>query len=352
MKRYGYLYEKIYDIENIKLAHKNARKGKTHYGEVKMVDKNPYKYFNKIHKMLKNKTYKNSKYEVILRKMDGGKIREIYKLPYFPDRIIHHAIMQITEPIWRKTLIRDTYSSLEGRGIHDGVKRIKKALRNKGNTEYCLKMDIKKYYPSVDNDILKQIIKKKIKDKDLLWLLDEIIDSTKGIPIGNYLSQYFGNLYLSGLVHELKEKHQCEYLYQYCDDIVILHKDKEFLHQLKNEIEEYLNINLKLKLKENWQVFPVDKRGVDFLGYRFYHNYILLRKSIKKRFTKSIIEIRKNYNNLKWTKIVNSVMSYYGWLKHANCKNLQNRYFDKEICWIIKYTCKGREINNPLRKMS
>ena len=352
MKRFGYLYEKIYDIENIKLAHKNARKGKAHYKEVKMVDENPDKYFSEIHNMLKNKTYKTSEYKVIHRKMDNGKEREIYKLPYIPDRIIHHTIMQVAEPIWRKTLIRDTYSSLKGRGIHDGVERIKKALIDKENTKYCLKMDIKKYYPSIDNGILKQIIRKKIKDKDLLWLLDEIIDSTEGVPIGNYLSQYFGNLYLSGLVHKLKEKHQCKYLYQYCDDIVILHKDKEFLHQLKNEIEEYLNTNLKLKLKGNWQVFPVDKRGIDFLGYIFHHDYIILRKSIKNRFIKSILNIKKNYNKLKWTKIVNSIMSYYGWLKHANCKNLQNKYFNKEICWIIKYTCKEHGINNPLRKVS
>ncbi len=144
MKRYGYLYEKIYDIENIKFAHKNAKKGKTHYKEVKMVDRNPDKYFLKIHKMLKNKTYRNSEYEIMKRKMDNDKVREIHKLPYFPDRIIHHAIMQIIEPIWRKTLIRDTYSSLARRGIHDGVKRIQKALRDKENTKYCLKMDVTK----------------------------------------------------------------------------------------------------------------------------------------------------------------------------------------------------------------
>jgi len=350
MKRHGYLYEKVYDVENIKLAHKNARKGKTHYKEVQMVDKNPDKYFKGVYDMLKNKTYKNSEYKIMTKKTDNGKIREIFKLPYYPDRIIHHAIIQILEPIWFKSLIRDTYSSIKGRGIHDGVKQIKKALFDKENTIYCLKLDIKKYYPSIDNEILKTIIRKKIKDENLLWLLDEIINSTKGVPIGNYLSQYFGNLYLSGLDHHCKAK--IKYYFRYCDDVVIFHKDKKFLHQLKNEIEDYLQTKLNLKLKENWQVFPVNKRGVDFLGYRFFHNYILLRKSIKKKFVKTIKKIIKNYNKLKWTEIVNSIMSYYGWIKYGNCKNLQNKYFNKEICWIIKHTCKEQKINNPLKKVA
>ena len=157
-----------------------------------------------IHDMLKNLTFKNSPYQVFLKKTESGKIREIYKLPYFPDRIIHHCIMQIMEPIWFPTLIRDTYSSIKGRGIHDGVNRVKKALRDETGTRYCFKMDIKKFYPSVDHNVLKRVIRKKIKDRDLLWLLDEIIDSTKGLPIGNYLSQYFGNLYLSELYHWVK----------------------------------------------------------------------------------------------------------------------------------------------------
>ena len=146
MKKFGYLYEKIYDLDNIALAHKNARKHKTKYAEVRKIDSNPKKYFLAIQNMLKNKTYKNSEYKIITRKMDNGKIREIYKLPYFPDRIIHHAIMQVVNLFWFKSLIRDTYSSIKGRGIHDGVRRIKKALLDKDNTKYCLKMDVKKYY--------------------------------------------------------------------------------------------------------------------------------------------------------------------------------------------------------------
>jgi hypothetical protein len=122
MKRYGYLFEKVCDFENIKLAHKNAKKGKKHYEEVKMVDSDINKYLNLIQEMLIKKTFKNSKYEIIIKKTDNGKIREIFKLPYFPDRIIHHCILQVIGKIWFKSLIRDTYSSLKNRGIHGGVK--------------------------------------------------------------------------------------------------------------------------------------------------------------------------------------------------------------------------------------
>ncbi len=347
MKRYNNLYKQIYDIENIKLAHKNARKGKAHYSEVKMVEANPEKYFMKIRNILKDKTFRNSEYKVFTRECNG-KEREIFKLPYFSDRIIHHCIMNILEPIWMKTLISDTYSSLKNRGIHKGVKRIKRALKDRENTKYCLKMDVRKFYPSINHVILKQVIRRKIKDKDLLWLLDEIIDSAKGVPIGNYLSQYFGNLYLSGLDHWLKEEKRCKYMFRYCDDICVLHSDKEHLSELRKDISEYLQANLKLRLKSNWQIFPVDKRGIDFLGYRFFHDYTLLRKGTTVRFKRRIKQIKKKHNHLTPINILNGIMSYWGWMKYANCYRLQKKYIDNQIKKIVKITCLANKMHNPL----
>lgn len=347
MKRYNNLYSKIYDIENIKLAHKNARKAKLYYSEVKMVEANPEKYFIEIHNMLKNKTFCNSRYEVFTRTCNG-KERKIFKLPYFPDRIIHHCIMNILEPIWMKTLIKDTYSSLKGRSIHKGVKRVKTALRDRPNTKYCLKMDVRKFYPSIDHIILKQIVKRKIKDKDLLCLLDEIINSAKGVPIGNYLSQYFGNLYLSGLDHWLRERKQCKYTMRYCDDIIILHSDKSYLSQLREDISDYLKTKLNLKLKYNWQIFPVDKRGIDFLGYRFFHDYTLLRKTTATRFKRRIKQIERRHKYLTPINILSGIMSYYGWMKYANCYRLQEKYIDNNIKKIVKTICITNKLHNPL----
>ena len=350
MKRHGNLYQKIYSMENIRLAHQNAKKGKKHYSEVKMVEANPEEYFKEIHKMLKDRTFCNSEYE-IFTKLDSGKEREIFKLPYFPDRIVHHCIMNVLEPIWTKTLISDTYSSLKGRGIHKGVKRLKKALKDKKNTKYCLKMDVRKFYPSINHNILKFIIRKKIKDHDLLWLLDKIIDSADGIPIGNYLSQYFGNLYLSGFDHWAKEVKGCKYYLRYCDDVVILHDDKKFLRDLRIEIDGYLKRNLDLVLKSDWQIFPVRVRGIDFLGYRFFGNHTLLRKSISRRFKHKTIQVKRNYHKMTASQIINGTMSYYGWLKYCNGSNLWKKCVDKKIRFIIYRTCKQSGIKNPLNSI-
>lgn len=349
MKRYGNLYEKIYNMNNIILAHNNARKGKKHYSEVKMVDNNPEYYFKQVYEMLKNKTFKNSQY-YIFKLIDNGKEREIFKLPYFPDRIIHHCIMQVLEPIWKKTLIRDTYSSIKGRGLHDGVRRIKTALKDREGTKYCMKLDIKKFYPSVNHEVLKQIIRQKIKCQNTLWLLDEIIDSTGGVPIGNYLSQYFGNIYLSGLDHFVKERQHIKYYFRYCDDIVILLESKTRLWEVLNAIKDYCKL-LVLSIKENYQVFPTNIRGIDFLGYRFFHDFTLLRKSIVIRFKNKIKNIKKNYLEMSETNTINGIMSYYGWTKHGDCKQLFNKYIDKDIRNIMETNCLLLKQTNPLKEI-
>lgn len=327
-KRYGYLYEKIYKMENLKLAHKNAKEGKSGYKEIKeMVGYEQY-YLKELQTRLKNKTYQTSNYE-IFKKKEGGKERVIYKLPYFPDRIAQWAIMLIIEPILEKKLIYDTYSSIENRGIHLGVKRVGKALQDKENTKYCLKMDIKKFYPSVDHKILKNIYRKIFKDPNLLWLLDEIIDSIEGnkeIPIGNYISQWSGNIYLTYFDHWVKENLGCKNYFRYMDDMVILHRDKQHLHKVREKISGYLKKNLKLSIKGKWQVFPTRTRGLDFLGYRFFGDYRLLRKSTTKRFKNKMLKIRnKDYINHGHYTTINS---YLGWLKWCNSYNLKQKYIE------------------------
>jgi hypothetical protein len=338
MKRINNLFEKIYDYDNLKLANKNAQKGKKYYHDVKMVNDNEDFYLQKLQKSLIDKTFKNSKYS-IFKKNDRGKEREIYRLPYFPDRILHHAILQILEPIWKKTLIRDTYQSIKGRGVHDGFRRVKKSFQklneNLSDNIYCLKIDIKKFYPSINNDILKQIIRRKIKDDNLLWLLDEIINSTKGVPIGNYLSQYFANLYLSYFDHWIKENMKIKYYFRYCDDMVVLHENKEFLQKLLSEIKFYLFFNLTLELKNNYQIFPINKRRLDYLGIVFDNEKVYLRKNIAKNFKRKIKNVKSNIEQ-PLTKIENGLMSYYGWVKISKSFDLWNKYFDDDIKEIIK----------------
>jgi len=323
MKRYGNLFSKIYAMDNLVEAHRNARKGKTHYSEVKMVDANPEKYLLLIQDILINKTYHTSKYRTFT-KIDKKKEREIFALPYYPDRIIQWAIVQVLEPVWMKTFIKGTYSSLKGRGIHKALLDLKQDLNDGVGTKYCLKMDIKKFYPSIDHDILKTIIRRKIKDPNVLAILDEIIDSAPGVPIGNYLSQYFGNLYLNGFDHWIKEEKQVKYYYRYCDDSIILAPDKQALHQLRTEIQVYLSENLNLELKSNYQVFPTNIRGIDFVGYRSFSNYTLVRKSIARNMKKKLTPLQGMPDLTPHDQ--NVIGSYHGWLLWGDTHRLSNKY--------------------------
>ncbi len=307
-------------MENLVLAYNNARKGKLHYREVIEMDKDPISKLNKLQNLLMNEKFKNSPYVVFNRKT-GNKTREIFKLPFYPDRLIHHAIVQIMQPIWMNLFIRDTYSTIPKRGIHDGFKRLQRALRDRDNTQYCLKIDIHKYYPSIDHNVLKAILRRKIKDESLMNLLSIIIDSAKGIPIGNYISQWLGNLYLAYFDHYVKEELKIHYYFRYADDMVFLSSSKEHLWSIYTAIKRYLNDELKLQINTNYQVFPVDARSIDFLGYRFYHTHILVRKSIVKSFKKKI----KNNTATKQTQ-----SAYWGWFMHANTFNLTSKYFKNE----------------------
>jgi len=320
MKRLGNLYQKICSTENLIAADIKARKGKKKQYGIKLFDKNREPNISYLHDMLTEKTYRTSEYAMFT--IFEPKERIVYRLPYYPDRITHHAIMNVLEPVFTTSFTTDTYSCIKGKGIHGAAREVKKALKDLPGTTYCLKMDIRKFYPSIDHVILKDLLRKKFKDPDLLWLLDEIIDSAEGVPIGNYLSQYFANFYLSYFDHWLKEEKRVKYYFRYADDLVILSSNKDNLHQILSDIKTYLDEKLHLKVKSNYQIFPVADRGIDFVGYRFYHTHTMLRKSIKQNFAR-MIKTRKNDK---------SIASYRGWADHADTIHLKKKLLnDKKL---------------------
>lgn len=341
-KRYGNLFEKIITLENIELAHNKAKRDKSFYNEVKMVEENPQYYFKLIQDMLINKTYsiKPEDY-TMFEKLDKGKLREIYKLDYFPHRIIQHCLMNVTQDIFLKTFIDNTFASIPSRGIHLALSRLNNDIKNHRNmTQYCLKIDIKKFYPSIDQQVLMNQLRWKFKDKDVLWLFDTIISSMdKGLAIGSLASQWLGNFNLTQFDHWLKEEKGVKFYYRYCDDMVILHHDKEFLHKLKREMDEYLKVNLDLEIKENWQVFPTFVRGIDFVGYRHFGDYILLRKSTAKNFKRKMRKLLTRCEKgvmmtySEWC----SVNSYKGWIMYCNGYNLTEKYITPLLPYAEQY---------------
>ena len=325
MKRINNLFEKVVTKDNLFLAYQKARKGKSGQYGVRIFEKNVERNIDQIYDKLISGTYRTSEYSIF--RIYEPKEREIFRLP-FKDRIIHHAIMNILEPIWVSVFISHSYSCIKGKGIHGVLKTIKHDLNDVENTQYCLKLDIKKFYPSIDHDILKSIIRKKIKDTRLLKLLDEIIDSVEGVPIGNYLSQFFANLYLSYFDHYLKEEKKVKYYYRYADDMVILAPNKPYLHALLVDMNDYLTNQLNLQIKGNYQVFPTDVRGIDFVGYVFRHTHILMRKTIKVRFCRKAAKLNKKKLDPKQYKM--QIAPHLGWAKHCNSKHLQKKIIKNE----------------------
>ena len=335
------LFNSITDLRNLELAHYNASRGKQWYPEVQQVNKNLDFYLNYIRDLLIDHKYKTSEYR-IFEKDENGKKRKIYSLPYFPDRIVQWAIIQVIGPILERHFIFDTYSSIKGKGPLLCTNRVYKAMHyHPEDTKVCLQTDIHHFYPSINQGILKYKYFQLFKDPDLLWLLFEIIDSlpeSEGVPIGNYLSQYSGNLYLSQFDHFIKEQTDAKYYYRYMDDMVFLHDDFCYLKELLENIKIIMKEYHSLEIKPKYQLFYTDNRGVDFCGYIINHDYIKIRNRTRDKY----ISKCKKYKFSKMTKHNQaSFNSYVGFLIHSNTYNLQYKYgMPVYKHWLIQYNDK------------
>lgn len=316
MKRYTNLYQQICSRENLHAAYKLACKGKPEHKGIREFNSNYDANIDSLHFALVNKTYTTGAYTNF--PVFDKKERIVSRLPFI-DRIVHHAVLLIVEPLLTSVYTTDTYSCIKGRGTHKASYALRKALRNKTATTYYLQLDIKKFYPSVDHSILKALLRRKFKDQDLLWLFDNIIDSAPGLPIGNYTSQHFGNFYLCFLDHYIKQELKAKYLFRYLDDYVLLADNKKDLHVMLAAIRTYLKDNLKLTVKGNYKIRPVSE-GIDFVGYvHFSHDHVEIRKAIKQAFARMLAK-KKNPA---------SIAAYKGWLVHCNSRNLVKKLLAK-----------------------
>lgn len=301
-----------------------ASLGKREQKRVKKVLDNLEYYANKIQKMLINKKYIPSPYAI--KTIEDGankKVRTIHKPNFYPDQIIHWALMLQLQPMIMRGMYEYSCGSVQGRGTSYGQNTLRNWLdKDYKNTKYCLKMDVSKFYPSVNNEKIKEMFRRKVKDKDCLWLINQIIDSAEGLPIGNYTSQWFSNFFLEGLDHYIKEKLGVKYYVRYVDDLVILGSNKRKLHTARRLIAEYLE-NIDLKMKGDWQVFKVNDRAIDFLGFRFFRHKTILRKRTALRIKRRMAKIRrKGYLNYK---DACAVVSYWGWIKRSNSYNFYHK---------------------------
>lgn len=321
MKTYTHLWEKFISVDNFVKAYKNARKGKGKQRSVQEFKEGWALKLYALRKSVIDGNFHTSSYRSMT--IYEPKKRTIYKLPFCPDRIVQHAIVNILAPILERKFISDTYSCIPGRGQIKASQRCMKAVRR---NKYCLKCDIHHFYPSIDQDILSRMYHKIIKDEKFLKIINDIIFSFPGgknAPIGNYLSQWSGNLYLTPLDYFVKRKLKVRDYLRYCDDFMLFSDDKEFLHDCRRKIENFIKTELKLEFSKS-DVFSI-RQGVDFCGYRHFDNFVLLRKSTKTRERRKIEEIKRlsRDGSINKNTARASIDSILGWMRHAKTKNLK-----------------------------
>lgn len=321
MKSYGgNLFESIVDKDNFTVAQKLSRQGKSSRKEIQIFESNLDENLEEIRQLVINKKFHTAKYRS--KKIYEPKERIIYILPYAPDRIVQHAIMNILVPYMEKMFIADSYACITGRGQTRASLRTMEAVRR---NKYCLKCDIHHFYPSINQNILSEMYHRKFRDKDFLYLMDDIIFSFPGgynCPIGNYTSQWNGNFYLTPLDNFCKHELRIRDYIRYCDDFLLFGDDKAYLHDCRKRIEDFIG---KYELTySKADVFSV-KQGIDFCGYRHFDNYILLRKSTAKKEIKRLKELPGEFESglITKDKMRSTIDSMIGWQKHANTHNLQ-----------------------------
>lgn len=342
MKSYKNLYEKMNADEAIARAIYKAAIGKHKRKEVMHFMNDLDRSIEMIHNYITN--FENCKHQEI-EIFDGtsGKKRLIIE-PKFKEHVVHHMVVEALMPMFMKGMYRHSYSSIPGRGLHECMRKIRNGIdHDPASYKYCLKLDIKKFFNSIDHDILKARFVKYIKDKEMLRILFKIIDASEnGIPLGFYTSHWFANWLLQPLDHMIKEELHIKKYYRYADDMVLFDSNKRKLHKAFFKIKEWLE-GIGLKIKENWQLFRFDYikrdketgekvhkgRPLDFLGFKIYRDRTVLRKSIMLRITRKAKKIKKKG---KFTiHDAHQMMAWLGWLDWADCYKMYKKYIKKTI---------------------
>lgn len=351
MKTVKNIYEKIYDFDNIYNAYLNARKGKRFRDEVLRFSSNLEENIIDIQNELMWKTYTVGRYRQFV--INDPKTRLIMALQ-FRDRVVQWAIYRQLNPIFDKRFIFDSYGCRDGKGTLAAVNRLQYWLKQtyrRDDDYYYLKLDISKFFYSVNHDILMDILGKTIADADVLDLLRTIVSSESneglpngfiadcypadkagelsGLPIGNLTSQMFANIYLNELDQFCKHTLKIHYYIRYMDDIIILSKDKKELHRFKDEIEQFVNDRLGLCLNNKTAIRPVSM-GIEFVGYRVWSSHKKMRKKSVLKMKRRIREVKHLYKvgRLDITQVKATMASYFGLLKNCNSFNLRKKLSD------------------------
>lgn len=345
-KTYKNLWNDLISFENLLLASQKAQKGKRFKSYTAQFNLNIEKELFKLQRELQDKAYTPGRYsEFIIYEP----VKRLISAAPYRDRVVHHALCNIIEPIFERTFIYDTYANRKGKGTHRAIERFQAYMQK---YKYVLKCDIKKYFPSIDHEILRDILQKKIADKGALWLIETIIKSSnlqesdcdyfeednlfipverrKGLPIGNLTSQFFGNVYLNGFDHFIKDELGCSAYLRYVDDFAVFCNDKNELWEIKARMDKYFQkLRLKLHSKKT-RVFSV-KNGCEFLGFYIYPHLRKVKKTNVRLFEKRLkgMQMAFKKGGITLDEIQKSVQGWIAHSCHANSYRLRENLFSK-----------------------
>jgi len=339
VRRLGGIWERVLAFENLLAAHRKARRGKRARPAVARFELDLERNLLDLQQELGGGTYRPGGYRLF--EIYDRKPRRIAAAPY-RDRVVHHALMSLVEPALDRTFIADSYACRVGKGVHGAVERYQGWARRYA---HALKVDVRRYFPSIDHRILKAKLRARIKDPGVLWLFDQIIDSGPdpghgetfvdddlvdlmqrrcGIPIGNLTSQFLGNLYLDDLDHHLEETLRVPAYLRYVDDLILLDDSKSRLWDLRREIDHFLEGERLHLHPHKVQVRPT-ALGLDVLGYRVFPDYRRLRRDNGYRFRRRLRGLARAYarGDLDWPAIDASVAAWIGHVRHAESRGLR-----------------------------
>lgn len=344
MKRYGNLYPHLIEFENLLVAARKAQRGKRFRENVLAFNHNLEGELLKLQRELTQKIYQPGTYRTF--QITEPKSRMISAAPY-RDRVVHHALCNIITPIFERTFIRDSYANRVGFGTHRALKRFTQFARS---SRYVLQCDIKKYFPSIDHAILKQLLRRKLKCQDTLWLIDTIIDNSneqlavidhfpgddllaplqrrRGLPIGNLTSQFFANIYLNGFDHFVKERLKADKYVRYVDDFALFDDDWQALAEARQAVEEYL-ATLRLKIHPIKSQLFETKQGANFLGFRIFPDHIRVRTENLRRARRRLKRLQEDYahGKVNSTDVSHSLQSWAAHLDHGDTWQLRKKIF-------------------------
>jgi retron-type reverse transcriptase len=344
MKRYGKLWADVIDFQNLLIAAHKAQRGKRFRDNVLRFNYNLESELIQLQDQLQTKTYQPGTYKTF--KVKEPKPRLISAAPY-RDRVVHHALCNVIMPIFEPTLIRDSYANRVGFGSHRALKCFTQFSRS---SCYVLQCDIHKYFPSIDHEILKQILRRKIKCPDTLWLIDMLIDSSneqepvtdyfpgddlltpsqrrKGLPIGNLTSQFFANVYLSSFDHFIKEQLRINQYLRYVDDFALFANDRTVLAEARSAIETFL-ATLRLKIHPIKSQLFQTQIGPTFVGFRVFSNHIRVKSANLQRARYRLRRLKKRHaaKLITFEQLSQSIQSWAAHLRHADTWHLRQDIF-------------------------